>query len=74
MSIDLNFYDLVYFYLFNIVCKDNKTFQTTYNDMLIAPVNRETTRPGLAMIVLDFVLRDSVLASVNQEQGRVFCI
>ena len=34
-------------------------------------VTRETTRPGLAMIDLDFVFWTSVLASVNQEQGRV---
>ena len=47
----------------------NKFLPHSYSTM-----DRETTRPGLAMIVLDFVFWDSVLASVNQEQGRVFFI
>ena len=50
-----------------IVCHFHQLYDRSFGRF----VGRETTRPGLARIVLDFMLWISVLAGVNQEQGRV---
>ena len=64
-----------YVKMFNPIDPDPNFCKTAAMVTLVPSPNphilRETTRPGLAMIVLDFVFWTSVLASVNQEQGRV---